>query len=73
MIRLHLTGPSRDALVQAITELREGLDRHVDFGLPLEDEYGQWHCHGYQLTRAEFAEAQRSGDWPNIDWYGKIQ
>ncbi|GAA5531455.1 hypothetical protein Hgul01_05280 [Herpetosiphon gulosus] len=73
MVRIVITGKTQGDVVRAITEMREGLGRRVDFGLPLEDEYQEWASHGYQLAQSEFEQCQQSGNWPTIDFYGKVE
>lgn len=73
MVKIVVMGKTRGDVVQAISEMREVLGRRVDFGLPLENEYHEWACHGYQLAQSEFEQCQQSGDWPSIDFYGHME
>lgn len=73
MVQLVITGKTKGKIVGAITEMREDMGRRVDFGLPMENEYGLWVCYGYQLTVDEFNNCERLGSFPVMDFFGKTE
>ena len=68
MIKLRLSGTTRNEAVAAATRMREQFGQLVDFGMPRAGRTGETLIYGYMFTAEQLATIRDEGEpTPNPD------